>query len=186
MAFVAALVFGGASRMRADPPVTLPSASGPITTSVAATATESPVPPTYDMLGSAAPAPENAPVDTPGATTPTDESANESSNAPQTPMAPTQATPPNHEPHVRTASASPHANPTPAPQAPEAKLIFAIAPWGEIYVDGHRVGVTPPLRELSVPAGRRKVEIRNADLAPHVVMLDLHEHSAVKIKYEFR
>jgi hypothetical protein len=53
-------------------------------------------------------------------------------------------------------------------------------------VDGQRVGVTPPLRELSVPAGRRKVEIRNADLAPHVVMLDLREHSAVRIKYQFR
>jgi hypothetical protein len=30
------------------------------------------------------------------------------------------------------------------------------------------------------------VEIRNADLAPHVVMLDLREHSAVRIKHQFR
>ena len=67
-----------------------------------------------------------------------------------------------------------------------AKLIFAITPWGEIYVDGRRVGVAPPLRELDVPVGHRKVEIRNADLAPHIVMLDLHEHSAVRIKHQFR
>ena len=52
--------------------------------------------------------------------------------------------------------------------------------------DGQRVGIAPPLRELSVPAGVRKVEIRNADLAPHVVMLDLREHSAVRIKHRFR
>ena len=44
----------------------------------------------------------------------------------------------------------------------------------------------PPAGELRVPVGRRKVEIRNADLAPHVVMLDLREHSAVRIKHQFR
>ncbi|MCL4800159.1 MAG: serine/threonine protein kinase [Burkholderiales bacterium] len=74
----------------------------------------------------------------------------------------------------------------PPPRAPEAKVMLAIAPWGEVYVDGQRMGVAPPLNELTVPAGRRKIEIRNADLKPHVVMLDLRADSAVKIKHQFR
>jgi len=42
-------------------------------------------------------------------------------------------------------------------------------------------------REIAQRAGKRvEVEIRNADLAPHIVMLDLHEHSAVRIKHQFR
>lgn len=94
--------------------------------------------------------------------------------------APTRAAP------AHKTSGTALAKAAPVVPAPEAKLIFAIAPWGEIYVDGRRVGVAPPLRELNVPAGRRKVEIRNADLAPHIVMLDLQEHSAVRIKHQFR
>jgi serine/threonine-protein kinase len=74
----------------------------------------------------------------------------------------------------------------PAQSAREAKLVLAIAPWGEIYVDGQRMGVAPPLNELTVAAGRRKIEIRNADLKPHVVMLDLPADSAVKIKHQFK
>jgi serine/threonine-protein kinase len=99
--------------------------------------------------------------------------------APSVP-APTRAAP------ARATRGTALAKAAPIVPAPEAKLIFAIAPWGEIYVDDRRVGVAPPLRELSVPAGRRKVEIRNADLAPHIVMLDLPEHSAVRIKHQFR
>lgn len=64
--------------------------------------------------------------------------------------------------------------------------MLAIAPWGEVYVDGQRMGVTPPLSELTVAAGRRTIEIRNADLKPHIVMLDLRADSAVKIKHRFK
>lgn len=64
--------------------------------------------------------------------------------------------------------------------------MLAIAPWGEVYVDGQRMGITPPLNELTVLAGRRKIEIRNADLKPHIVMLDLRPDSAIKIKHQFR
>jgi serine/threonine protein kinase len=180
MGFVAALMFSGAVRMPADPTPALPSASGPIVTSVVATAPEKPAPAplAYEMPESPVTAPNDQLADT-SAAAPADESASAPAKQPMQPA------PSLHKP-VGVASASPPAKPIPARAAPEAKLIFAIAPWGEVYVDGQRVGVTPPLRELSVPAGRRKVEIRNADLAPHVVMLDLREHSAVRIKYQFQ
>ena len=41
------------------------------------------------------------------------------------------------------------------------RLGFAISPWGEVYVDGRKRGVTPPMTELKLPAGRYTVEIRN-------------------------
>ncbi|MCC6609214.1 MAG: serine/threonine protein kinase [Burkholderiales bacterium] len=91
-------------------------------------------------------------------------------------------------PKERLGSAAGGGAPSPAlaPHAPEAKLMLAIAPWGEVYVDGQRMGITPPLNELTVLAGRRKIEIRNADLKPHIVMLDLRPDSAIKIKHQFR
>lgn len=68
----------------------------------------------------------------------------------------------------------------------EATLEFSIAPWGEIYVDGNKVGVTPPLTELKVAAGKHMVEIRNADLSPYVETVDLHDGSTLKIKHIFK
>lgn len=97
---------------------------------------------------------------------------------------PAASAPPKERPRLAVASAPPP--PAPAQHVPEAKLVLAIAPWGEVYVDGQRMGITPPLNELTVPAGRRRIEIRNADLKPHVVMLDLRPDSAVKIKHQFR
>ena len=38
---------------------------------------------------------------------------------------------------------------------------LAIAPWGEVFVDGASKGVTPPLKELALSPGRHRIEIRN-------------------------
>lgn len=53
----------------------------------------------------------------------------------------------------------------PAQPASRGTLRLAIEPWGEIYVDGVRRGVSPPLKQLSLPAGSHRVEIRNPGAA---------------------
>lgn len=53
--------------------------------------------------------------------------------------------------------------PAAAGSEPMATLTFEIVPAGEsgdVYVDGKKVGVAPPLRELKVAAGKHKIEIR--------------------------
>jgi len=174
LGFLAAVALSGIGGTPVDVTSSLPTASGPIATRAVAPATEAP----SALAPAVAPEP-SAPSET--ATNSSVDVANQASPAPATSAQSKPTTPP-----ARTASTPPVAKAASPRPAPEAKLFFAVAPWGEIYVDGQRVGVTPPLRELSVPAGRRKVEIRNANLAPHVVMLDLHEHSAVRIKHRFR
>jgi serine/threonine-protein kinase len=116
---------------------------------------------------------------------------------PVTPPAVTaQATPPPAEQTV----AEPTENlvsSTPSPPTPEAKpavlptvalarLTFAVSPWGEVYVDGKKHGVTPPLSELSIPAGKHTVEIRNAGLAPYLEQVDLLPDKTLKIKHKFQ
>lgn len=85
------------------------------------------------------------------------------------------------------------AQPAPAPSpagliAPreEATLVFAIRPWGEVYVDGNNKGVTPPLNELKLAAGKHKVEIRNAGFTPYVETLELQAGASRKIKHIFK
>ncbi len=42
-------------------------------------------------------------------------------------------------------------------------LLLDVAPWGEVLIDGRPVGVSPPLTELKLPAGKHALEIRHAD-----------------------
>ena len=63
---------------------------------------------------------------------------------------------------------------------------LAISPWGEIYVDGKKQGVSPPLREIEVKAGSHRIEVRNTTFPPHVETIDAQPGSRIKIKHKFR
>ena len=68
----------------------------------------------------------------------------------------------------------------------EALLSFAITPWGEVYIDGKKIGAAPPLKELKIPAGRHTIEIRNTDFPTYSKVVDLQADSTKKIKYIFK
>jgi hypothetical protein len=55
----------------------------------------------------------------------------------------------------------------PAQSSPTAKLTFKVVPYGEVYLDGKKIGRTPPLTELPVSAGKHKLEI-HGDAMPFV------------------
>jgi hypothetical protein len=73
-----------------------------------------------------------------------------------------------HAAPAQPASQSPHREAVPrastpgAAQGPGARPVrLAIRPWGEVYVDGRKVGITPPLKALRLAPGRHVVTIRN-------------------------
>ncbi len=75
---------------------------------------------------------------------------------------------------------------TSKPAAVERVLVgLAISPWGEIYVDGRKYGVSPPLREIEVKPGRHKIEIRNTTFPSYVETIDAEVGSRIKIRYKF-
>ena len=67
-----------------------------------------------------------------------------------------------------------------------ARLELAIAPWGEVLVDGKSRGVSPPLRVLDVPAGAHTIEVRNSTFPAHVQRVQVKAGEAVKIQHRFR
>jgi len=73
-----------------------------------------------------------------------------------------------------------------APPATAGKLELAIAPWGEVLIDGKRRGVSPPLRVVEVPAGAHTVEIRNSTFPAHVENVQLKPGGAVRIRHRFK
>ncbi|WP_157122452.1 serine/threonine protein kinase [Bordetella flabilis] len=61
-----------------------------------------------------------------------------------------------------------------------------VRPWGEIFVDGKSRGVSPPLKTLSLPAGRHTVVVRNADLPAYRVVVDLKPGQPLTLRHVFQ
>jgi class 3 adenylate cyclase len=72
-----------------------------------------------------------------------------------------------------------------APAGP-GRVELAVAPWGEVLVNGKSRGVSPPLRVLELPAGRHTVEIRNSTFPAHVEQVQVKAGEAVRIRHRFK
>jgi eukaryotic-like serine/threonine-protein kinase len=75
-----------------------------------------------------------------------------------------------------------------AVQAESAKstISLAVYPWGEVWVDGKNVGVSPPLTELKLAPGRHTIEIRNQTFTPYRETVTLTLDQSKKIRYKFQ
>lgn len=75
---------------------------------------------------------------------------------------------------------------TPVVVKPMARLALAVTPWGEVYVDGRRKGISPPLAEIKLAPGKHTVEIRNTTFHPYTKTVQLEAEGRLKIKHKFQ
>ncbi|HTO43198.1 MAG TPA: hypothetical protein VML56_03905 [Burkholderiales bacterium] len=73
----------------------------------------------------------------------------------------------------------------PASVSDSATLVLAVKPWGEVYVDGTKVGVTPPLKRFQVAPGLRVITIKNSALPEYRVRLNVTREAQVTIAHDF-
>jgi hypothetical protein len=69
---------------------------------------------------------------------------------------------------------------------PTAVLGFAVAPWGEVYVNGKKVGVSPPLAEIKLAPGNYAVEIRNTTFPAYRETIELRAQTSIRIRHKFQ
>jgi len=74
----------------------------------------------------------------------------------------------------------------PAAPKPTGRIAFAVAPWGEIYVDGRKRGIAPPMHELRVAPGKHVVEVRNTAFPPYRESIEVAADGIVRIKHKFQ
>jgi class 3 adenylate cyclase len=74
----------------------------------------------------------------------------------------------------------------PVKPAASATVSLGIAPWGEVYVDGNKKGVAPPLNSLQMMPGKHQIEIRNTTFPPYLQTVELKPGEQLKIKHKFR
>jgi class 3 adenylate cyclase len=67
-----------------------------------------------------------------------------------------------------------------------ATISLGIAPWGEVYIDGNKRGVSPPMNMVQVSPGKHEVEIRNTTFPPFKQAVDLKPGEQFKIRHRFR
>ena len=90
-----------------------------------------------------------------------------------------------------TATAAPPSKPrepeTVAIAPPREGTVNIIAlPWAEVFIDGTRQGVSPPLKAVPLRAGRHKVELRNGSFPPYVQTVELRPGTEINITHRFR
>jgi class 3 adenylate cyclase len=72
-----------------------------------------------------------------------------------------------------------------APKGP-GRLEIAVAPWGDVLIDGKKRGRTPPLLVIDVPAGAHTIEIRNATSPAHTARVEVKPGETIRIQHRFR
>ena len=74
----------------------------------------------------------------------------------------------------------------PKPVAPATGVVqLAVAPWGQIEVDGKGAGVTPPLAQLTLSVGEHVITVRNSDFTPHTVTVRVVADQPVVVRHRF-
>jgi serine/threonine-protein kinase len=84
---------------------------------------------------------------------------------------------------VRAERAQVKAGSGPAPKS--ARIVFAVYPWGEIYVDGKLHGTTPPITTLDLAPGRHRIEVRNSSQPPRIMFVTLQAGNVQRIRHDF-
>ncbi len=74
---------------------------------------------------------------------------------------------------------------SPTSASTSATLSFGIAPWGEVYVDGKKEGIAPPLNTVQVAPGKHLIEIKNTSFSPYQQTVDLKPGEQLKIRHKF-
>jgi serine/threonine-protein kinase len=72
------------------------------------------------------------------------------------------------------------------PPAPaNGTVTLAIAPWGEIVVNGATQGVSPPLTKLALAPGLHTIEVRNGAAPPFTTRIEIKAGQTVTLQHRF-
>jgi hypothetical protein len=148
-------------------------------------------PPSPPAPGAASAVPPSLPeVRTPQETAPQPPvagSAPAQSDTPAQPAAPAEASGATSTPPA----AAPAETPAVAEEAPKPKPVpvlvrLDIRPWGEVWINGVARGISPPVKELRLIPGKYQVVLRNADLPPYRMTLEVKAGKPAVISHVFQ
>jgi hypothetical protein len=66
-----------------------------------------------------------------------------------------------------------------------ARLILAVSPRGEIYIDGKYLGTTPPLTTFDLEPGMHRIEVRSGSRRPYLTYMTVQAGEVRRIRHDF-
>jgi len=92
-----------------------------------------------------------------------------------------------HAAHAAGRGHKPAAKPVaPPPPPPEpGTLSLAVAPWGQVFVDGTDMGVAPPLNRLNLGPGTHQVELRNGAAPAFSTQITIESGKTLVLQHRF-
>jgi hypothetical protein len=66
-----------------------------------------------------------------------------------------------------------------------ARLIIAVSPHGELYIDGKHHGTTPPITTLVLEPGMHRIEIRSGSRKPYLTYMAVQAGEQRRIRHDF-
>ena len=66
-----------------------------------------------------------------------------------------------------------------------ARLVFAISPAGELYIDGKHRGTTPPVTNLDLDPGMHRIEVRSGSRTPYLAYITVQPGDVRRIRHDF-
>jgi class 3 adenylate cyclase len=80
---------------------------------------------------------------------------------------------------------TPPGTPTKTGAREMAVVSLAITPWGEVYVDGKKLGVSPPLHDIEIAVGEHRIEVRNPGFPSHSETVNASARERIRVKHKF-
>lgn len=68
----------------------------------------------------------------------------------------------------------------------EGRLNLSIQPWGDVFVNGKSIGVSPPLKQHKLSTGKYRIEVKNTSFTPFVQNIEIKPKEEVSIKHKFQ
>jgi len=66
-----------------------------------------------------------------------------------------------------------------------ARLVVAVSPRGEIYIDGKHHGTTPPITTLDLEPGMHRIEVRSGSRKPYLTYMTVQAGDVRRIRHDF-
>ena len=79
----------------------------------------------------------------------------------------------------------------PAAKVPEqqpgatARLILAVSPRGDLYIDGKHHGTTPPITTFDIEPGMHRIEVRSGSKTPYLTYVTVQAGDVRRIRHDF-
>jgi outer membrane biosynthesis protein TonB len=66
-----------------------------------------------------------------------------------------------------------------------ARVILAVSPRGEVYIDGKHHGTTPPITTFDLEPGMHRIEVRSGSRTPYLTYMMVQAGDVRRIQYDF-